>query len=447
MDDKLVVYIGAHPDDIDIGMSGSVYKFDVDKHPIMWVVVTDGGADRSEHAYDSDSERGWVKKDLNSKNWVAPDGSVILRANYSEDLVQKRCGIEFNNDRWTEKLWKHESSFGEAFDWRTRVTNLVGERVEKRQLYYSDQKLLYPDGSLSERDTESIAKKLADEIYELVSHQNYSKDLIYINSHAPDEVCTNYDANEHHDHKITGNAVRKAIDLLINRDITEIYATWFTIYGSIIPKSGYSKVKIDISGVKDKKIRLCKACWESEFLAKNYATFFYSWEGYPNNPLNFEYDIEKSYKAVKQTEEYGGPGGSPFNDREQAEQPGNTIKSIELSSGDSIDRISITYSNGVKKDHGGKGGTANNLYLDKDEYINRVSGTFDLYIKSINISTNKGNSLNGGKPVTTGSFKFEVPEDNFINGFFGRSGSLIDAIGFIYTSKKWSGTAGFLRRA
>ena len=44
MGDKLAVYIGVHPDDIDIGMSGSLFKFDLGKHPLLWIVVTDGGA-------------------------------------------------------------------------------------------------------------------------------------------------------------------------------------------------------------------------------------------------------------------------------------------------------------------------------------------------------------------------------------------------------------------
>lgn len=301
MSDTLVVYIGAHPDDIDIGMSGSIYKFDVGIHPIMWVVVTDGGADTSEHKYDSDRE--WIKKDLNPKNWKAPDGSELTRRNDSEDLVQKRCGIEFNNGRWTPKSWPpHPSSYGPAFDWRTRVTNLVGEKVEKRQLSYSDQ-LLYPDGLLSSREeifTTSIAENIAKEIYDCVTSNGYSKDLIYINSHAPDEVCEN--SSEHADHRITGNAVREAINILLNRGIKEIYATWFTIYDPISPKSGNSQVEIDISGVKNKKSTLCKACWETEFMGQPLGGYrFRTWgenggdRRYPNSPLDFEYDIEKSY--------------------------------------------------------------------------------------------------------------------------------------------------------
>ena len=56
----LVVYVGAHPDDIDIGMSGSLYKHDRGINPILWIVVTDGGADKDEYAYDSDASRNWV---------------------------------------------------------------------------------------------------------------------------------------------------------------------------------------------------------------------------------------------------------------------------------------------------------------------------------------------------------------------------------------------------
>ncbi|MDD1722363.1 MAG: hypothetical protein LUQ15_02585, partial [Methanothrix sp.] len=82
MDDRLAVYIGAHPDDIDIGMSGSLYSFDLGRHPLMWIVVTDGGADEVEYIFDSaedaKSGRPWLKSnDLKSGRWKAPDGSEL----------------------------------------------------------------------------------------------------------------------------------------------------------------------------------------------------------------------------------------------------------------------------------------------------------------------------------------------------------------------------------
>lgn len=317
MDDKLTVYIGAHPDDIEIGMSGSLYKFDLGKHPIMWVVVTDGGADADEYNFDSrhcdpGSLQPWVKKDglKHQLTWQSPDGKEITRSNYSEDLVGKRCGIEFDNGRWTPKAARHTSSFGDEFDWRTRVTNCVGRDVELRQLSYSDPcdpaiEMLYPDGSLGSREeifTKSIAENLAEELYDLVVSKGYSKDLIYLNSHAPEEVCSN--SGENDDHRITGNAVRETIDILLKKGIKGIYASWFTIYKPIEPKSGYSKIDVNISRVRNDKIKLCKECWETEFMAQpGVGYYFRTWgerkwkeRRYPNNPLDFEYGIAMQIK-------------------------------------------------------------------------------------------------------------------------------------------------------
>ena len=99
MDDRLAVYIGAHPDDIDVGMSGSLFKLNLGRHPLMWVVVTDGGADEVEYAYESaydpNSGRPWLKiDDLKSVRWKTPDGCELVRDKYSRDLAAKRCGIE-----------------------------------------------------------------------------------------------------------------------------------------------------------------------------------------------------------------------------------------------------------------------------------------------------------------------------------------------------------------
>jgi hypothetical protein len=196
------------------------------------------------------------------------------------------------------ELEQHSSSYGQEFDWRTRVTNLVSGKIEIRQLMHSDY-LLYPDGSLSLNEkifTNSIAENLANDIVNCVTSNGYSKDLIYINSHAPEEVC--YNSGEHPDHKITGNAVREAIDLLL---------MWFTIYNPISPKSGYWKVDINISSVRHKKSALCKACWETEFIAQPSGGYILKTWGennpseerrYPHSPLDFEYGIKMSYTAT-----------------------------------------------------------------------------------------------------------------------------------------------------
>jgi hypothetical protein len=212
--------------------------------------------------------------------------------------------IKFNNCPWTPESAQHTSSFGQAFDWRKRVTDLVGNDVKIRQLSYLDQ-LLYPDWSLSSREeifTRSIAENLAKLINDCVITEGYSKDIIYINSHAPNEVCKN--SYEHADHGITGNAVLRAIEILLKeKGIKEIYATWFTIYSPIDPKPGYSRVEINLpNDIKNKKSALCKACWETEFIAKDsgwpWAKGSTVWSEYPITPSDFEYDIERSYTAA-----------------------------------------------------------------------------------------------------------------------------------------------------
>lgn len=302
-ENTLVVCIGAHTDDIDIGISGTLYKNDIGKHPILWIVVTDAGADIDEYQYESNSSRNWVAQDdLFVTAWKAPDGSNVIRPFYSADMAKKRCGGYFDGLNWTEVPASHDSSFGVEYDWRTRVSNFVGATIEKIQLSYVDpndttKRLAYPDGALASAETaytNSIATNLASEIAKVVESHNYSKNLIKIYSHAPEEVATN--ANEHSDHKVTGNAVRQAIDLLHETyGFGQIDATWFTIYSPINPKSGYSRVDEDISQQKTQKTELAKACWETE--AVHTRSINYTWTEYPEDPGQYEYTVTQSYYA------------------------------------------------------------------------------------------------------------------------------------------------------
>ena len=307
MDDRLAVYIGAHPDNIDVGMSGSLFKLNLGRHPLMWVVVTDGGADEVEYAYESaydpNSGRPWLKiDDLKSVSWKAPDGSELARDKYSRDLAAKRCGIEFDDSGWALHPARHPSSFGEGRDWRSRVADLIGRDVEARQLCYGGGSL-YPDGSLSQREeafTSSIAESLAREIYDHITAQGYSRDLVYINSHGSDAVCWNSD--EHEDHRIVGNATLKAIQILFDLGVEAVCASWFTIYSPIVPRRGYSREVLDVSGEKEQKSGLCRACWETEFLSQHADSRMKSWgedkgpRRYPHRPIDFEYCIRTLYR-------------------------------------------------------------------------------------------------------------------------------------------------------
>jgi hypothetical protein len=133
---------------------------------------------------------------------------------------------------------------------------------------------------------------LASEIANVVESNGYQKNLLKIYSHAIEEVCTN--ANEHSDHKVTGKAVRQAIDLLHeDYGFGQIDAKWFTIYSPIEPKSGYTRVDEDISQQKTQKTALAKACWETE--AVNTRAINYTWTEFPENPGAYEYTVTQSY--------------------------------------------------------------------------------------------------------------------------------------------------------
>ncbi len=299
----LVVCVGAHPDDIDIGISGILYKNYLGKNPILWIVVTDGGADIDEYYYESNSSRNWIIADGKYVSaWKAPDGNNVVRAFYSADMAKKRCGGYFDGLSWVEEPASHNSSFGVEYDWRTRVNNFVGATIEKIQLGYVDpsdssKRLAYPDGALANAETaytNSIAANLASEIANVVESNGYQKNLLKIFSHGIEEVCTN--ANEHSDHKVTGRAVRQAIDLLHdNYGFDQIDATWFTIYSPINPQSGYSRVDVDISQQETQKIDLAKACWETE--AVHNTGINYTWTAYPEDPGQYEYTVTQSYSA------------------------------------------------------------------------------------------------------------------------------------------------------
>ena len=307
IDNTLVVYVGAHPDDIDIGMSGSLYKHDVGKHPILWIVVTDGGADKGEYEYETADSRNWISEDEQTNlDWKTPDGGTVKRSFYSADLSRKRCGGYISGATWIDDPASHDSSFGIEYDWRTRVSNFIDLNVEKRQLSYSDpddptKRLLYPDDALAANAraetafSSQIATDVAYEIYQIVESNGYRKDLVYINAHVPEEVCNNYETtDEHEDHRVTGNAVRQSIDYLHTiYGFGQVSATWYTIYSPIQNKTGYSRVDEDISPYKAQKSNLCKACWETDFI--NSINWDFYWNDYPSDPGNYEYVIEVDY--------------------------------------------------------------------------------------------------------------------------------------------------------
>ncbi|MTV49013.1 jacalin-like lectin domain protein [Heliobacillus mobilis] len=132
--------------------------------------------------------------------------------------------------------------------------------------------------------------------------------------------------------------------------------------------------------------------------------------------------------AFKKSPLFGGTGGGYFEDN--LTEIVQLIK-VDIYSGTYIDSIRYTFKDvyGNTRDitHGGGGGSlAANIILAEDEYINFVSIKFGNVIDHLELETNKGRHFyaggtGGGKPVEF---------SGRISGFYGRAGSLIDAIGF-----------------
>jgi hypothetical protein len=307
-ENTLAVYIGAHPDDVDIGISGRMYKYDFQKHPILWIVVTDGGSDEGE--YKKETEWGWYAKDAQyNLTWTTPDNNTITRQFYSFNLAKSRCGGYIQDDKWIEESVQHDSVFGAETDWRTRVSNMVDPEVERIQLSYTDpsnlsRQLMYPDSGLwgqwpSYRD--SIADELANVIMEVVEAHGYRKDRLFINSHAPEGIFAK--GGEHGDHVVTGNAVVQAINRLRSDCGFEyVVAHYYRISGPLEPNCEYRLVAEDVSQYHDYKMNLGKACWEMCAIVDNDPNGskeeMWHWANLPNNPGDWEYSVIVDYEST-----------------------------------------------------------------------------------------------------------------------------------------------------
>jgi hypothetical protein len=142
-------------------------------------------------------------------------------------------------------------------------------------------------------------------------------------------------------------------------------------------------------------------------------------------------------QQVMETEIAGGRGGSPFSDRDFP--PGTRLVEIRIASGDTVDSIQGIYQipNGRIVEgarHGGGGGRVTSLRLDSDEFVIGLSGRYGDTIDSMRIQTNKRASQQFGGRGGDRDYRIDVPGRNQAIGFVGRSGSLLDAVGLIYTT-------------
>jgi hypothetical protein len=127
---------------------------------------------------------------------------------------------------------------------------------------------------------------------------------------------------------------------------------------------------------------------------------------------------------------HGGNGGTAFSDdlTEAARLLGFVIRS-----GSRVDSIQAIYqrADGTSfsgPQHGGNGGTQQAFAFAEDEFVTKVSGRAGSELDQISITTSRTTygPFGGGGGKT---WEFDSTD---IGGIFGRSGSMVDQIGFFY---------------
>ncbi len=140
--------------------------------------------------------------------------------------------------------------------------------------------------------------------------------------------------------------------------------------------------------------------------------------------------------AYRLSDQYGGPHGDYFTDIDRVRW-GAQATAISLRTGERVDQMGVTLSDGTTVTHGGTGGAYSSLALGSAEYVSSAylcqaeykSHTRIFYAK---FTTNLGRTLAGGS-TTSDCVTRTAPAGWQIAGFHGRAGDEIDKIGFIYT--------------
>ena len=141
--------------------------------------------------------------------------------------------------------------------------------------------------------------------------------------------------------------------------------------------------------------------------------------------------------TLELSRDFGGDGGVPFV---ETFGPQGRIAEVTIRSGKYIDSIQVSYSYKNKKftsrAYGGNGGNRKSFRLRNGEYITEMGGRSGKYVDSIYIKTNKNRSMTWGGNGGSRRFVFRGSHKVPIVGFWGRSGSLVDAIGVVKDTRR-----------
>ncbi|HEX6375119.1 MAG TPA: jacalin-like lectin [Allosphingosinicella sp.] len=139
------------------------------------------------------------------------------------------------------------------------------------------------------------------------------------------------------------------------------------------------------------------------------------------------------YLSTETAGPFGGGGGGAFQDPGPVPDLSRILR-ITVRSGSLIDSIATTYllpdGSSQTFSHGGTGGTAHDIYFNPGEQIIAVVGRSGDLLDNIAFLTEdpQGVRRTYGPFGGNGGTQFIV--NRKVNGFFGRSGALIDQLGF-----------------
>ncbi|PKY04663.1 hypothetical protein P168DRAFT_267264 [Aspergillus campestris IBT 28561] len=154
-----------------------------------------------------------------------------------------------------------------------------------------------------------------------------------------------------------------------------------------------------------------------------------------HNPIAANFTWERS-ESLRQSDLFGGPHGSWFNDLASLPTKATKPARISLRGEERVDSVGVTLSSGERFTHGGSGGKLDELQLEEDEFWTQATlcqGKKNDHnrIFYLRADTTAGRTVSAGEE-TDDCQSFEAAEGWQIVGFFGQDGEEVDQLGFIY---------------
>jgi len=144
--------------------------------------------------------------------------------------------------------------------------------------------------------------------------------------------------------------------------------------------------------------------------------------------------------SVKHSDAYGGNRGTPFDDvNPNTSIPQQTrIAGLQLWSEKIARGLTVDYENVNGKwtvTHGEKAGNVGgHIVLQAGQFVTQISVRSGESVDRLTLTTSNGDKVDGGGNGGAGPFTVPVPEKSFLLGFAGRSGADLDNIQFVFGS-------------